>query len=165
MFPAHYANAAKKSRTRTAGCCLRPIDALLYDMRRKAASFCIVVDEYGGISGIVTLNDIMEELMGKISSRHDNEDTLYKTDNGTFIANGHAHLRTLHQKLGEAFENEEGDSDTLAGLIMERMRNVPKAGSSIKLEDGTVLTVLRMRGSRICKVRIAPPKQKTEVLP
>ncbi|MBQ7179468.1 MAG: HlyC/CorC family transporter [Victivallales bacterium] len=139
------------------------IDALLYDMRRKAASFGIVVDEYGGISGIVTLNDIMEELLGKVTSKYDNEDTLYKTDNGTFIANGHAHLRTLHQKLGEAFENEEGESDTLAGLIMEEMGTVPKSGSSVKLDDGTILTVLRMQGSRICKVRITPPAPKKEV--
>ncbi len=134
------------------------IDSLLYDMRRKAASFCIVVDEYGGVSGVVTLNDIMEELLGHFSQKNsDDEDTIYKTDNGTFIANGHAHLRVLQQKFGEEFESEEGDSDTLGGLIMEILGSVPRSKTNVTLKNGTVLTVLRMKGSRVLKVRITPP--------
>ena len=138
-----------------------PVDEVLTSMRQEARSVAIVVDEYGGTSGIVTLNDLMEEIIGHVANGVEDEDRLTFREDGVAQADGRAHLRILERNLGSAFENEEGEADTLGGLLMERLGHIPVKGDSVVLEDGTRLIVRRMSGRRVQLVDIVPRKEET----
>ncbi len=139
-----------------------PIDKLLISMREKAISFAVVVDEYGGTAGIVSINDIIEEFVGRFASGEEDEDAVHFRKDGTATCDGHAHLRALQKALGDAFDIDDCVADTVGGLIMEREEVIPRPGTSITLEDGTLLVVKRMSGRRVRTVEIIPPKAQTE---
>ena len=140
-----------------------PIDKLLISMREKAVSFAVVVDEYGGTAGIVTMNDVIEEFMGRFASGEEDEDAVHYRKDGTVICDGRAHLRALQKAFGEAFDIKECVADTVGGLIMERERVIPRPGTSVTLEDGTRLVVKRMSGRRVRTVEIIPPEAQVEM--
>lgn len=133
------------------------IDKLLSDMRQEAVSMVVVVDEYGGTSGIATQNDLIEELVGSFADEEVDEDAVYTRHDGSSTCDGRAHLRALQKIFGDAFENEDGEADTIGGLIMERTEMIPRPGTSIDLEDGTRVMVKRMSGRRVKQVIITPP--------
>ena len=107
----------------------KKIDDLLNEFQEKKMHLAIVVDEYGGTSGIVTLEDILEEIVGDISDEFDNENVVYsKLDDNTFIFAGKTPLNDLYRILdvdGDLFENAKGESDTLAGFIIEITKRIP----------------------------------------
>lgn len=132
------------------------IDKLLHNMRQQAADILVVVDEHGGTAGIVTQNDLMEELLGRFASAEEDEDTINRQPDGIATADGRAHLRILQKVYGPAFDNEDGDADTIGGLIMEMLGHIPKKGDQVTLQDGTLLKVKRMAGHRVRTVEIIP---------
>ena len=140
-----------------------PIDKLLISMRKKAVSFAVVVDEYGGTAGIVTMNDIIEEFVGRFASGEEDEDAVHFRKDGTATCDGRAHLRALQKSLGEAFDIEDCVADTVGGLIMEREEVIPHPGTSLTLGDGTRLVVKRMSGRRVRTVEIIPPDAQAEM--
>ncbi|HPY89523.1 MAG TPA: transporter associated domain-containing protein, partial [Lentisphaeria bacterium] len=115
--------------------------------------------EHGGTSGIVTLNDILEEVVGRFSGDEDDEDRL-TVRNGVYIADGRAHLRVLQREFGTAFANPEGNADTIGGLVMEHLGRLPRTGDSLEL-PGFLVRVNRMAGRRVGTVGIIP-QQKPE---
>ncbi len=129
------------------------IDRLLTTMRKRSAQFAVVVGEYGGTSGIVTLNDILEEVIGRYSRNGFNEDVL-RENNGVILADGRAHLRVLQERFGDAFANDEGSADTIGGLVMEKLGRLPRTGDTVSL-PGFVVRVNRMAGRRVGSVAIA----------
>ncbi len=138
------------------------VDKLLSEMRQNARELVVVVDEYGGTSGIVTQDDLIEELVGSFANAAVDVDALHRRNDGSFICDGRAHLRALEKTLGDDVFGDEDDADTIGGLIMERTESIPKAGTEVVLPDGTRVIVRRMVGRRVKQVLIVPPKEKED---
>ncbi|MCE9500189.1 MAG: hemolysin family protein [Leptospira sp.] len=130
------------------------IEKVLQKLRLTKQHMAIVVDEYGGVAGILTLEDIIEEIFGQIRDETDeNEvDPLPKDSSTSFIIDGEAELDDLKEILeGENLEEVE-DVRTLAGFIIDKHGDMPKEGSSIKIAKGN-LTVEKMDGNKIKTIR------------
>lgn len=117
----------------------KKIDDLLKEFQRKKVHLAIVVDEYGGTSGIVSLEDIMEEVVGEITDEFDDEDILYsKVDEGVFIFDGSTSLIDIYRILGidgEEFEIAKGEADTLAGFILEQAGYIPVKNEKLRFSN------------------------------
>jgi gliding motility-associated protein GldE len=117
----------------------KKIDDLLKEFQRMKVHLAIVVDEYGGTSGIVTLEDIMEEVVGEITDEFDSEDILYsKVDNNIFIFDGSTALIDFYKVIpidGEEFEQLKGEADTLAGFILEQAGYIPVKNEKIRFKN------------------------------
>lgn len=136
----------------------KKIDELLEEMQRNRTQMAIVVDEYGGTAGIVTLEDILEEIVGEIKDEYDRESELIeRIDEKTAIVDARALIEDVNEELGLSLSDEE--ADTLGGLVYALLGKVPEEGESVDLEDIN-LTVEKTDGRRITKVRIT----KKEVL-
>lgn len=136
----------------------KKIDDLLQEFRAKKIHLAIVVDEYGGTSGLVTLEDIIEEVVGEINDEFDLEDNIYsKVDDQTFVFEGktplHEFLRILHIENNEPFDQAKGDSDTLAGFIIERTGELPQVNQSFTFEN-IEFTVDAMENRRIQRINV-----------
>jgi len=132
----------------------KPIDDLLNDFKERKLSLAIVVDEWGGTSGLVTLEDIVEEVMGEIRDPFDIEKTpvIQKSD-GTYIVDGKISIYDLEEEIDWMNFPEDRDYDTLGGLILDHLEDIPKKGEIIK-NDSWTIKVLDLNGNRITKVEI-----------
>lgn len=114
----------------------KKLNDLLKEFQQKKMHLAIIVDEYGGTSGIVTLEDIMEEIVGEITDEFDDESLLYsKLDKNNYIFEGKVSLIDLYRILeieGNDFEASKGDSDTLAGFLLERCGKIPSKNEKIE---------------------------------
>ncbi len=119
----------------------KKLDDLLKEFQERKMHMAIVVDEYGGTSGIVSLEDILEEIVGEITDEFDDEDIFYsKLDDQNFIFEGKTQLVDLYKILeidGANFESEKGESDTLAGFILEITGKFPTRGEKVSFENYT----------------------------
>ncbi|HHZ64137.1 MAG TPA: gliding motility-associated protein GldE [Flavobacteriales bacterium] len=113
----------------------KKIDDLLKEFQEKKIHLAIVVDEYGGTSGIATLEDIIEEIVGDISDEHDEAEIGYtKLDQNTYVFEGKTALNDVYRIMdidGEKFEDVKGDSDTLAGFVIELVGKIPVKNEKI----------------------------------
>ncbi len=121
----------------------KKIDDLLKEFQEKKIHIAIVVDEYGGSSGLVSLEDIMEEIVGEISDEFDDEDIVYsKLDEDNYLFQGKVLLNDFYKVIGiegHYFEENKGESDTLAGFIIEIGNKIPKKNESIKFRNYTLI--------------------------
>ncbi len=112
------------------------ISDLLKEFQEKKIHMAIVVDEYGGTSGLVTLEDILEEIVGEINDEFDMEEAIYsKIDNNNFVFEGKTLLKDFCKITGvddDVFNDVKGEADTLAGLILEIKQEIPFRGAKIK---------------------------------
>ena len=131
----------------------KPIDKLLAEFKKRKTSIAIVVDEWGGTEGLVTLEDVVEEVIGEIRDPYDNEeeDVLKQLD-GSFIVDGSITIYDLEEETDIKFP-EERDYDTLAGFILETLTEIPTVGEHVEYED-IVFTVQTVQNNRIGKVQI-----------
>ena len=117
----------------------KKLDDLMQEFQVKKVHMAIVVDEYGGTTGIVTLEDIIEEIVGDITEEYDDEDIIYsKLDESTYVFEGKTPLVDLYKILeisGENFEEAKGESDTLAGFILELSGRIPPKNEKIRFEN------------------------------
>jgi len=138
------------------------IEDLLKEFQQKRIHFAIVVDEFGGTSGIVTLEDIMEEVIGDIRDEFDEDDLNYKKiDNNNYTFDGKTLINDVCRIIGQpsdTFDAVRGDSDSLAGLILEIRGRFPAVNDSVRFEqyEFTVQALDKMRISRV-KLTIHPP--------
>ena len=131
----------------------KPIDELLAEFKNRKTSIAIVVDEWGGTEGLVTLEDVVEEVIGEIRDPYDNEeeDVLNQPD-GSFIVDGSISIYDLEEETDIKFPDER-DYDTLAGFILETLTEIPTIGEHVEYED-IVFTVQTVQNNRIGKVQI-----------
>lgn len=137
------------------------IDDLLEEFRQRKVHMAIVVDEFGGCEGIVTLEDIMEEIVGEISDEFDEEEAVYsRLDESNFVFEGKTNLRQFYRVLGidgDDFEEHKGEADTLAGFVIEQAGRIPQKNQRIRFGDFefTAESVDRRRVKRLKVTRLA----------
>jgi putative hemolysin len=135
----------------------KKIDDLLKEFQSKKMHMAIVIDEYGGTSGLVTLEDIIEEIIGDINDEFDDEELIYsKLDESTYIFEAKIMLNDLYRVLhteGEEFEKHRGESDTLAGFILENTGRIPDKGEVIHIEHYT-FTIESVDKRKINRVKL-----------
>lgn len=140
----------------------KKIDDLLKEFQAKRLHMAVVVDEYGGTSGIVTLEDIMEEIIGEIRDEFDDEIELeyQKIDDYNYIFEGKTLLNDVCRVIGletNTFDEIRGDADSLAGLILELLGRFPRKGREIKHENFTFKTI-EVNKKRIKQVKVTLEK-------
>lgn len=136
----------------------KKLDDLLKEFQEKKIHLAIVVDEYGGTSGIVSLEDIIEQIVGDISDEFDDEDLIYsKLDDNNYIFEGKTNLQEFYKAIeledDTMFENAKGESETLAGLILEISGRFPKKGEIIHF-DNFKFTIEALDKKRIKQIKI-----------
>lgn len=119
----------------------KKLDDLLKDFQSMKSHLAIVVDEYGGTSGLVSLEDVIEEIVGDISDEFDDENISYsQIDEKNFLFEGKINLKDFYRIVNvdeEAFEDQKGEAETLAGFILELLGNFPKKGQKIHFSTVT----------------------------
>lgn len=137
------------------------IEDLLKEFQQKRIHFAIVVDEFGGTSGIVTLEDVMEEIIGDIKDEFDEDDVQFKKiDENTYVFEGKTLINDMCRVISETpetFEDVRGDSDSIAGLVLEIAGRFPAINETVSFQqfDFTVLELEKMRIKRI-KLTVNP---------
>ncbi len=141
-----------------------PEQTLLLDQletfRERREHFAIVVDEYGGLMGIITLEDIIEEIVGDIDDEHDvTTDTVKRGHDGSFVLDGSATIRDLNRQYEWGLPDEE--AATLAGLILHESRRIPQVGQSFMFH-GCRFDILDRHRHQITSIRVTPPMSEDE---
>ena len=134
----------------------RDLDELFADFRASRSYLAVVVDEHGGTAGIVTLEDLLEELVGEIDDEYDEPPSmLTKVDEpGTYTVAGGLHRDELRELAG--FELPDGDYETLAGFVLDRLDHIPEPGERFEYA-GWIIEVVAMERLRIARLRLVAP--------
>jgi len=131
----------------------KPIDNLMEEFKSRKTSIAIVVDEWGGTEGLVTLEDVVEEVMGEIRDPYDQEESnVLKQSDGSFIVDGSITIYDLEEETDIEFP-EERDYDTLGGFILDILTDIPKTGEKVEFNK-MVFTVQTVDNNRIGKIKI-----------
>ncbi len=135
----------------------KKIDDLLKEIKERKMHLVVVVDEYGGTSGIVTLEDVIEEIVGDINDEFDQENIIYsKIDQNTYVFEGKTSLNDFYRILnidGDIFEEKKGDSDTLAGFILEKSEKIPEEGQILEFNNFK-FEIEKINKKRIVSIKI-----------
>jgi CBS domain containing-hemolysin-like protein len=128
----------------------RPIDEVLKDLQRQKTEMSVVIDEWGSFEGVLTVEDILEEIVGEIRDVFDEEEpTLRKLPNGSYSVDGSAPLTEVNEALGSAFESE--NFETIGGLIFGLLGRTPEVDDEIVI-DGYALRVEEVDGPRVARL-------------
>ena len=128
------------------------VSELLKEMQRRQAQMAIVVDEYGGTGGLVTVEDLLEEIVGEIRDEYDVEsDTVTDEGDGTFVFSGKVNVDEVRDRLGVEIERE--GFETLGGYLLSRLGHMPYVGETFEIDDLAV-EVLEVERRRITKARV-----------
>ncbi len=141
----------------------KKLDDLLLDFKEKRTNIAIVVDEWGGTSGLVTLEDVVEEVIGEIHDPFDKaESGILLADDGSLIVDASISIYDLEEQTDIIFpESEERDFDTLGGLILDLLGDIPQKNDSVEYQN-RVYTVKTIESNRINKVHISSKVVKNE---
>lgn len=136
----------------------KKLDDLLSDFQERKTHLAVVVDEYGGTSGIVSLEDVLEEVVGDISDEFDDEQIYYsKLDNDNYLFEGKTSLKDFYRLMEiedeEVFDEQKGEADTLAGFILEITEEVPNRRQKISFEN-YIFTIESIDKKRIKRIKI-----------
>lgn len=141
-----------------------PVVDLLTEMRRKRTHMAIIVDEYGGTDGLVTIEDIVEEIVGEIEDEHDEEEAalITKLPDGGFEADARLDLDDLERVVGDSFvDTELGDEvDTLGGLSFLMAGRVPDTGEKLVHPNGWTIEIAASDGRRVERLLLHPPARQ-----
>lgn len=135
------------------------VKSLLHKFRTSRRHIAIVLDEYSGTAGIVTLEDIVEEIVGEVSDPYDSElPEIHKLSDGSYIIDGLALIEDVNQEL--QLDIEEPNYDTIAGFMISKLGRLAAVGDTVII-DSTRMKVQRMDGLRIASILVAPVQNKT----
>jgi Mg2+/Co2+ transporter CorB len=131
------------------------LDDQMREFLRRRTHFALVVDEYGALQGLITLEDILEEIVGEITDEFDSSDlpVIEKTEGGRFIVDGATTIRDLNRATDWAFPDDE--ANTIAGLVIHEAQLIPSQGQ-IYAFHGFQFEIAEMDGNRISKLKIRP---------
>ncbi|WP_215395672.1 HlyC/CorC family transporter [Rheinheimera oceanensis] len=137
------------------------VDALLKEFRQKRYHMAIVVDEYGGVSGLVTIEDILEQIVGEIEDEHDDEEEndIKKMASRVFQVSALTPLDEFNESFNTTF-NEE-DADTIGGIVLHAFGHMPAKGESIELE-GLTFKVSKANSRRLVQLQVIRAKEPAE---
>ena len=139
-----------------------PLQVLLQKMQKDRVHMALVIDEYGGVDGLATIEDLIETVIGEIEDEHDeDEGALWKEESpGTFIVQSTAPLDDFEQAIGLSLRGGEEDEeiDTLGGLVFLRTGRVPPRGALVRLENGAEFEVIDRDPRRIKRLRLRLPQ-------
>jgi gliding motility-associated protein GldE len=140
----------------------KKLDDLLTEFKQKKIHLAIVVDEYGGTSGLITLEDILEEIVGDISDEFDESSLRYsQLDKFNFIFEGKTSLKDFYKTIelenSSSFDKIRAEAETLAGFLLEATQEIPKPGQEYALE-GYLFTIETVENKRIQRVKVTIPK-------
>ena len=135
---------------------------LLAQMRKETSNIVFVLNEYGTIEGMITLEDLLEEIVGEIRDEYDEDEKelIRKIEDRKYVVEGALSLDDFNEAVGTNLESEEYDS--VGGIIIEHLDHLPQDGEEVVLEDGTILKVLGMDQKRIEEVEITLPEPVEE---
>jgi magnesium and cobalt transporter len=140
---------------------MRALDLLL-KMQASHTHLALVIDEYGGTDGLVSIEDIIEQIVGDIADEHDEVTAALKLDGGSYIADARMDLDDFKTDTGHDFLVEDGDDapdiDSLGGLVVSLLGRVPQRGEIITHPDGSEFQVLEADPRRVRKLRVTLPK-------
>ena len=138
-----------------------PVGVLLQKMQRARVHMALVIDEYGGVDGLVTIEDLIETVIGEIEDEHDEEEgALWKEEKpGVFVAMAHAPLEEIEAATGLRLRQDEDDEeiDTVGGIVFLRTGRVPSRGEIVPHESGAEFEVIDADPRRIKRLRIRLP--------
>jgi len=130
----------------------RKLHPLLFDMRRQRRHFALVIDEHGGTAGVVTIEDLIEELVGEIRDEHDDDEfDVEKLDDRRWLVPGSLRIHEATEAIG--MELPEGDYETVAGFLMDRLQRIPKQTDEV-VHAGWTITVRSMHHRRVMQVLV-----------
>jgi putative hemolysin len=133
----------------------KPIETLLQSFLKKRVHLAVVVDEYGGVEGIVTLEDIVEEIVGEIQDEYDVEEVLIREiAPGRYLVDGSTSLRSINRRFGLQLSEEH--ANTLAGFLLRTMGTIPEEGDSC-VSDGTRFIVRKVADRRVEEIEMHLP--------
>jgi CBS domain containing-hemolysin-like protein len=142
-----------------------PVLDLLVQMRQNHQHMALVVDEFGGIDGLVTIEDLVEEIVGEIQDEHDEEvePTLTVRPDGTLLADARVAIEEFESKVGPVLsEDDREDADTLGGLVFSMAGRVPSRGELIQHSSGIEFEIVEADARRIKRLRVRlPPAEET----
>ncbi len=135
-----------------------PISELLKQLQRRRLAIALVVNEFGEIEGLATLEDLLEEIVGEIRDEYDREERgpVERLPDGSMVIQGSALLKDLKSDFGLPFE-ESPDYHTLAGFVLAQLRRIPRGGENVE-HNGYRLTIVDMEGRRIVKIKLEETK-------
>ncbi len=125
---------------------------LLRELQEERQQIAVVVDEYGDTAGLVSLEDLVEEIVGEIRDEHENDEEQIREEDGTLVADGLVPVGDLEERIGR--EISEQDVETVGGLVFSKLARVPRPGDRVEVGDGVTLEVMRLRGRRVAQVRV-----------
>lgn len=140
----------------------KSISDLLVEMKDSTFNIAIVLDEYGDMAGLITLEDILEEIVGEIHDEYDEkeDELVQKISDREYIIEGSMHLDDVNDHLDTELDSE--DYDSLGGFIIEHLDRLPVAGDEVITEDGICLIVEKLDKNRIEKVHVYLPEKEPE---
>jgi len=138
----------------------KPLNVLLKEFRKNRNHIAIVVDEYGGVAGLITIEDVLEQIVGDIEDEYDfdeAEDNIVQEKRGLYRVKALTEIEDFNAAFGTTFSDEE--FDTIGGLVLQRFGRVPKRGEQLSIEQLT-FRVLRADGRRIYLLQVAKKLDK-----
>ena len=128
------------------------ISKLLKEMQRKRVHMALVIDEYGGVSGLVTMEDLLEEIVGEIRDEYDTESPVIQISEGVYLIDASISIRDLKEDYKIEIP-ESTEYETLSGFLLTTLQKIPKVGDVLK-SDGKRITISEMVGQRISKIKL-----------
>ncbi|HEX8926078.1 MAG TPA: transporter associated domain-containing protein, partial [Terriglobales bacterium] len=130
----------------------KPLPDLLVEFKKRKRHMAVVVDEFGSTSGVVTVEDVLEQLVGEIEDEHDIDEPRLLPESGTMELDGATNVRDLETQFHIHLPRDEG-FETLAGFVLTRLQKIPSVGENFEFENRRY-TVLEMVNHRVERVRI-----------
>jgi CBS domain containing-hemolysin-like protein len=131
----------------------KPVEDLIREMRAERLNMAIVIDEFGGTSGLVTLEDLIEEIVGEIHDEHEVALPMFQGSDGRTLIAGQAPIWQVNEKLG--LELSEEEHDTIGGFVFGQLGRIPNEGDEVTV-DGGRLRVVNMSGRRVARIAFLP---------